>query len=356
MMHLPLAARAESASYRLPETQSVVIRVTALTKRFATRRRWRDLLSRTERRFTTALGGVSLDVRAGEIVGLLGPNGAGKTTLLKILSTLVLPDSGSAEIAGFDVLREPARARRVLAPVTADERSLDWRLSARENLRFFGVLHGLHGAVLEARVADLLAGVELSDAGEKLVGAFSSGMRQRLLIARALIARPQALLLDEPTRSLDPLAARAFRDFLRHEVAGRQGCAVLLATHDPDEALDLCDRIAILDRGLLRAAGTARELAREFGEERHRVWLSAWDTLTCARVAEDGLVLRRLPEYDTDGWVVAELDLPPEASAVDVLSRLIAAGLPVGRFEKVQPTVADLMERVLRHRSATSDA
>jgi ABC-2 type transport system ATP-binding protein len=299
---------------------------------------------------------VSLDARAGEIVGLLGPNGAGKTTLLKILSTLVLPDAGTAQIAGIDVVRDPARARRVLAPVTADERSLDWRLSARENLRFFGVLHGLHGTALQQRVSDLLAGVELLDAGDKLVGAFSSGMRQRLLIARALLSQPQALLLDEPTRSLDPLAARAFRDFLRQEVAGRQGCAVLLATHDPDEALDLCDRIAILDKGLLLAVGTAPELTRELGEERYRLWLSAWDPNAAAYLAESGLTLRRLPEYDTEGWIVAELDLPANANTVDVLAQLLAAGLPVGRFEKVQPTVADLMERVLRQRSATRHA
>jgi ABC-2 type transport system ATP-binding protein len=356
MMRLPTAA-GEIASYRASASEPAVIRVEGLTKRYAARRRWRDLLShRGPRRFATALNGVSLNAHAGEIVGLLGPNGAGKTTLLKILSTLVLPDAGVAEIAGFDVVRDSARARRVLAPVAADERSLDWRLSARENLRFFGVLHGLHGDALQQRVAELLAGVELVDAGDKLVGAFSSGMRQRLLIARALLSRPQALLLDEPTRSLDPLAARAFRDFLRHEVAGRQGCAVLLATHDPDEALDLCDRIAILDKGHLLAAGTARELTREFGEERYRLWLTSWDIAACARFAELGPVLRRSPEHDTEGWVVAEVDLPADASTVDVLARLLAVGLPVGRFEKVQPTVADLMERVLRQRSSTSHA
>ena len=356
-MRLPTTARSETPSYRSVGAAPVVISVGELTKRFVARRPWRDMMSRAvTRTFTTALGGVSLEARAGEIVGLLGPNGAGKTTLLKILSTLVLPDSGTAQIAGFDVVREPARARRVLAPVTADERSLDWRLSARENLRFFGVLHGLHGVAMHQRISDLLAGVELLDAGDKLVGAFSSGMRQRLLIARALLSRPQALLLDEPTRSLDPLAARAFRDFLRHEVAHRQGCAVLLATHDPDEALDLCDRIAILDKGHLLAIGAARELAREFGGERYRAWLGSWDAGACARLEVEGLMLRRVPEYDTDGWVIAELDLPAETSTVDVVAQLVGAGLSLGRFEKVLPTVADLMDRVLRQRRATTGA
>ena len=357
MMRLPLAASAESTGYRASAGAPVVIRIEGLTKRFAVRRGWRRMLLRPrERRVTTALGGVSMVARAGEIVGLLGPNGAGKTTLLRILSTLVLPDAGSAHIAGFDVVRDPARARRVLAPVAADERSLEWRLSARENLRFFGALHGLTGETLRTRVSELLAGVELDDAGDKLVGAFSSGMRQRLLIARALLSRPQALLLDEPTRSLDPLAARAFRDFLRREVAGRQGCAVLLATHDPDEALGLCDRIAILDKGRVLATGTAQTLAREFGEERYRVWMSEWNAPASVRLARRGLVLHRIPEHDSDGWVVAELDLRGDPSPVDVLADLIAGGVRVGRFEKVLPTVAELMERVLRHRRPTVDA
>jgi ABC-2 type transport system ATP-binding protein len=344
-------------AYDAAAVHAPVIRVEGLTKRYTARRRWTELLAgRRARRITTALGGVSLDVRPGEIVGLLGPNGAGKTTLLKILSTLVLPDAGVAEIGGIDVVRDPARARSVLAPVTADERSLDWRLSARENLRFFGVLHGMHGDALQRRITELLEGVELVEAGDKLVGAYSSGMRQRLLIARALLSRPRALLLDEPTRSLDPLAARAFRDFLRHEVSGRHGCAVLLATHDPDEALDLCDRIAILDKGQLLAVGTARELTREFGDERYRVWLAAWDAAASVRLAREGLVLTRAPQHDSDGWVVAEVDLPPQASSVDTLAHLVAAGLPVGRFEKMMPTVADLMERVVHRRSARADA
>ena len=356
-MSLPARVESRRESYDALTAEAAVIRVNGVTKQFLSRRTWREMLSpRVPRRTTVALRDVSVDVRPGEIVGLLGPNGAGKTTLLKILSTLVLPNAGSAEIAGFDVVREPARARRVLAPVTADERSLDWRLSARENLRFFGVLHGMRGDALAHRVTEVLQGVELTDTGDKLVGAFSSGMRQRLLIARALLSRPRALLLDEPTRSLDPLAARAFREFLRQEVSRRQGCAVLLATHDPDEALDLCDRIAILDKGSLLALGTARELTDRFGEERYRVWLTRWDSVATARLADRGLALRRIPEHDSDGWVVVELVLDRAASSADALSAIVTAGLPVGRFEKVLPTVADLMERVLRDGSPASHA
>src|SRR5690606_25256479 len=131
--------------------------------------------------------------------------------------------------------------------------------------------HGLRGREAEARVGELLRVVALADTGEKMVGSFSSGMKQRLLIARALLSRPRILLLDEPTRSLDPLSARDFRAFLREEIAGQQGCSVILATHSAEEALNLCDRLAVLRKGELLAIGPAEELARRYGEERYRL-------------------------------------------------------------------------------------
>ena len=316
-----------------------------VVKRFAPRRRWLDVL-KPRPADGIALNGVTLSVGDGEIVGLLGPNGAGKTTLLKILSTLVIPDAGRVEIAGVDILEQPARARGLLSPVAADERSLEWRLSARENLRFYGALHGLRGNALNARIEEVLGAVELDTAVTRMVGGFSSGMRQRLLIARGLLPRPRVLLLDEPTRSLDPLAARAFRDLVRHELAGRQGCTVLLATHDPDEALDLCDRVAIMDRGRIVALGTPAQLAHEFAEQRYRLWMRPVGRSIQQALATSDLCVRRITELDTEEWVVLELDLTPSADGVvEVLARLVQQGLPIGRFEKVQPTVADLMAR-----------
>ena len=326
------------------------VSIQGLRKRFPVARHWlRALRHPREREYNVALDGVTLEVEAGEIVGLLGCNGAGKTTLLKILSTLVTPDAGTAEVAGFDVRRDPARVRRALAPVTADERSLDWRLSSRENLRFFGALHGFRGAELARRVEEVLAVVELLDAGERQVGTFSSGMKQRLLVARGLLSRPAVLLLDEPTRSLDPLAARSFRAFLRRQITGGGGTA-LLATHSADEALELCDRVAVLGEGRVLALGTPAELARGFGDERFRAWTRAPEHAAFSQLRAGGVEVRLSPEPPVDGWSVVELDLrgggPGRAAAV--LAALVAGGVEVGRFEKVELSLAELIERVVR--------
>ena len=165
-----------------------------LTKRFRTRR---SLAAALRRPFATgapvaALRDVSLAVAPGELFGVLGPNGAGKSTLFKVLATLVLPDAGCAEVMGLDVAADADDVRRLVATVWADERSLYWRLSARENLRLFGVLHGLRGAEASRQADEALAVVGLADTGARLAGQLSTGMRQRLLIARALLAAPRA--------------------------------------------------------------------------------------------------------------------------------------------------------------------
>jgi ABC-2 type transport system ATP-binding protein len=202
--------------------------------------------------------------------------------------------------------------------------------------------------------------VELADAGEKMVGRFSSGMKQRLLIARALLARPRVLLLDEPTRSLDPISARRFRGFLREEISGRQGCTVLLATHNTEEALELCDRVGVLDHGELLAVGTAGELAAEIGEDRYRVW-----TRSPAHPAFDAVGARHLGRGvapreggPTAGWTPVDLDIPGGAErAAEVLALLVDSGVSVSGFERVRLSLADLIERIVeRRRRGSSDA
>ena len=196
----------------------------------------------------TALDGVDLDVGGGEIVALLGPNGAGKSTLLRILCTTMLADGGEARVCGTDVAADPAAARRRLGVMIGDERSLYWRLSGRRNLSFFAALHGIDRAAAEAAASELLATVELTAAADKPVGEYSSGMRARLSLARALLGAPPVLLLDEPTRSLDPIAARSFRATAA-ALARDRGAAVLLATHDLHEAVALAGRVVVLAGG-----------------------------------------------------------------------------------------------------------
>ncbi len=199
-------------------------------------------------RSVQALDGVSLDVEPGDVVALLGPNGAGKSTLIRTLGTTVLPDAGTATVAGYDVVRDAVGARRSTGLVIGDERSHYWRLSGRRNLAFFAALAGMSRREAAARTARLMDEVGLADAADRPVLGYSSGMRARLSLARALLADPPVLLLDEPTRSLDPLAASRFRE-IAARLADRRRAAVLFATHDLHEAAAVAARILVLSAG-----------------------------------------------------------------------------------------------------------
>ena len=198
----------------------------------------------------SALRGIDLTVSRGEIVALLGPNGAGKTTLLRILGTTVLPDAGQASVVGYDVVSEAGAVRRRIGLMLGDERSWYWRLSGRENLEFFAILQGLSRRRARLRGAELLDDVGLTEAAERRFDGYSSGMRARLSLARALITNPPVLLLDEPSRNLDPSAAADFRATLQ-QFANQRGTAVLLATHNLHEAAAVAGRVVGLVRGRL---------------------------------------------------------------------------------------------------------
>lgn len=195
----------------------------------------------------------------------------------------------------------------------------------------------------------MLEVVGLTDAGEKLVGAFSSGMKQRLLIGRALLSRPRVLLLDEPTRSLDPLVARDLRRFLRSEVAERQGCTVLLATHNADEALELCDRVGVLHRGRLLAVGTVEELSHRVRVGQYRLVARPEAREPLAALARSGRVAKLTEaDADEDGWLWFELQIPGGAEAASqVVAEVVGSGAAMSRFERMQPSLADLLERIV---------
>jgi ABC-2 type transport system ATP-binding protein len=213
---------------------------------------------------TRALWEVTLTVARGELVVLVGPNGSGKTTLLKVLSGLILPTSGSVRVLGMDPVRQAEEVKARVGLITGDERSFYWRLSAAENLRFFATLYGLHGEAARVRVAWVLDLLQIEEPGRK-VGVLSAGMKQRLAIARGMLADPAVLLMDEPTRHLDPPTARQVQRFIRHELVERQGKTVLYATHSVHEAASLADRVAVLRSGRLAAMGTLSELAQFVG-------------------------------------------------------------------------------------------
>jgi ABC-type multidrug transport system ATPase subunit len=307
-----------------------------------------------ERRFIDVLRGVTLEIGAGEFFGLLGPNGAGKTTLFKILSTLVSADRGDASVGGASVRTQPHRVRGMLTPVIADERSLSWRLTGEQNLLLFAALYGLRSGEASRRARDLLEIVGLTEAASRMVAGYSSGMRQRLLIARALLSRPAVLLLDEPTRSLDPVSARDLRCFLRDEVATRHGCTVLLATHDADEAFDLCDRLAVLHRGHVVASGTAPELADLAGARRYRAVVhTAEHERAVAALASGGWSgFTRADNVATD-WCAVEADAYATPSdTAHLVDRMVSDGVRLAEFSRVPISLADLVERLVARGAA----
>ena len=325
------------------------LRITELTKRFTSRGSIVDLMRGRGNTVSTAVDRVSFDVHVGEIFGVLGPNGAGKTTIFKMLSTTVLPDDGTATIGGNDLWLDPARVRRNLASVSSDERSLNWRLSARENLLLFAALQHVPREDVNQRVASMLEIVGLESVGRKMVAAFSSGMRQRLLIARALLSRPRVLLLDEPTRALDPISAQEFRAFLRHELIERQRCTIVLATHNADEALGFCDRVVVLNRGRVLATGPATELASRYGEERYRIVTADPDHPSFARLESAGLIRRRAVPVRANGeWYVVECAISGDPSCTaHVLRLLLESGVRVARLERSDLSLAELISRII---------
>jgi ABC-2 type transport system ATP-binding protein len=301
---------------------------------------------------------VTLDVAAGEIFGLLGPNGAGKTTIFKMLATMIAADTGTAIVAGHDIARNPSSVRERLAIVPADERSLNWRLTAAQNLDLFAALQHVPRRECASRVARVLATVGLGDSGMKRVSEFSSGMRQRLLIARALLTDPKILLLDEPTRTLDPLSAQELRRFLREQLAATNGCTILLATHNTDEAFSFCDRVAVLNRGHVLAVGAARMLAARYGDERYRLLLRGAVDGALGSLEAAGLLRRAGTVTDgSEGWKNVECQIAGEADGTaTVLHALIDRGVEVARLERIDTSLAELIARIITANGKACDA
>ena len=205
-----------------------------------------------------ALEGLSIEINQGEVYGLLGPNGAGKTTLVKVLSTILLPTAGSASIMGLDVEREFKAVRRLIGIVFGGDRGLYPWISGRDNLDYWAALYKVPAAIARKRIAELVERVGLADRIDDRVETYSRGMKQRLHLARGLVAGARVLFLDEPTTGMDPIAARDFRSLVKELQA--EGTTILITTHDMAEAEAVCDRVALIDHGQLVAMETPATL------------------------------------------------------------------------------------------------
>ncbi|ASO18776.1 ABC-2 type transport system ATP-binding protein [Actinoalloteichus hoggarensis] len=301
---------------------SPALEIHDLTRVYATR-------GRPDRR---ALDRISATFSAARVHGLLGPNGAGKTTLCRIVSTVLLPTDGRATVLGHDVVRDARAVRQRIGVVFGGDRGLYGRLTATENLRFWAALHGVPGRVARTRVPALLDRVGLLDRADVRVETFSRGMKQRLHLARGLVADPPLLLLDEPTVGMDPISALEFRELVR--ALRSEGRTILLTTHDMAEAEAVCDSITFVDGGRIVGSGTPAE-ARSWLDTGRRIEVRDLEPAAAVRLAEEsarlpGVVVEPLPEpSDRAGagtaptTVVLRVETPDVA---DVLTRLVAAG------------------------------
>jgi len=295
---------------------SVAVLAENLTKVYVKRRSLREMALHPFRRAEriTALQDISLETRAGEIYGLLGPNGAGKTTFLKILAGLVLPSAGRAVVGGVDVARDDRAVKRSIGFVTSDERSFYWRLTGRENLDFFARLYGLRSAEAHSTSAGLLKVMDMESIADRSFMSYSTGMKQRLAIARALLHDPPILCLDEPTRSLDPIAAKHLRRFVVDRLNRERGKTVLLATHNLQEAEEMCGRIVVLDRGRVLRQGSVTGITTGLpGRDHYILTVRGLDAppsdprWRCALERHEDGILRLSAEVDRDGRAFSDL-------------------------------------------------
>jgi ABC-2 type transport system ATP-binding protein len=284
-------------------------------------RRLRAFFRRPVKDPVEALRDVSFEVETGEIFGLIGRNGAGKTTLTKIVATLVQPTTGSVAVRGHDSVTDDENVRREIGLATAEERSFYWRLTSEQNLLFFARLHGLSDRVAKQRIRELFTQLELDEVARRRFGELSTGNKQRLAVARAMLATPPVLLLDEPTRSLDPLAAARMREMIRLLAQQDPPVTIFLTSHNLSEVETLCGRVAVISRGRIRAIDTPKNLRDlSSGSETVTITIASGEKISFTREHDDNLLDEKIRELQSRGERIVDIETE-RATLLDVLER-----------------------------------
>lgn len=305
--------------------------------------------------FVEALRGVSLQISEGEVFGLLGPNGAGKTTLIKILCTLVIHDEGQAFVHGFDVKKQSTEVLKNLQAILPESRGFDWRLTGRQNLEFFALLYGVRDKEAKERIDYLLDFTGLKDRADDGYQRYSTGMQRKLLLCRALLRNTPTLLFDEPTAGLDPASAAEFRSMLREKLARGEGKTILISTHNLNEAEDICDRVAILNRGKILACDTPTNVQRLMFDKR-----TLKVTFTGAGEGQPFqemlTVLKSIPGVDSlipnishDNTILGiSLRGSTDMDISAILEVIVKSGRKIGEINTEEPTLEDVFMHLTR--------
>ena len=318
-----------------------------------------NVLRNRKRNYIEALRGIDLQIKKGEVFGLLGPNGAGKTTLIKILCTLVIHDEGEAYVSGFDVKKEPAQVVKNLQAVLPESRGFNWRLTGKQNLSFYALLYGIPDKVARERVSYLLDLTGLKDRANDGYQQYSTGMQRKLLLCRALLRNTPVLLFDEPTAGLDPTAAADFRSLVRDKLAREEGTTVMLSTHNLNEAQDICDRIAILDKGKITACDTPSKIQLTimdekvfnitfidavFNDEESRKMATALEAIAGVHSAT--------PDIDRErNFRGLSLRLDKGIDLSGILEVILKNGLKISSINTTEPSLEDAFMAITRRRT-----
>ena len=322
------------------------LEVVGIHKAFRRSSGWRDAFRSPQR--VPALRGVDFVIRPGEIFGLLGPNGAGKTTLVKIISGLVLPDEGTVLVGGADRTRDERASRGTIGVVYGDERTFNWRLTVRDNLMFYAQLYSIPSDVGRRRIEHLLRLVGLEDAGDRRMMAFSSGMRQRAAIARGLLHDPAVVLMDEPTRTLDPVGSHTLHELVRRRIAD-EGRTVLVATNIMSEAEALCHRLMLLHGGVAVLEGTVAEIRARYrpGALYHFLVTGDEGAEPACVQALPGVLNVEAVAAGAGAWELAVLLAEPGFSLPTVIRALLDCGLDIASVAHQEPSLDEIFRTVV---------
>jgi ABC-2 type transport system ATP-binding protein len=298
-----------------------------------------------------AVNQVNLKVNRGEIFGLVGPNGAGKTTLIKMLTTLLLPTSGTANIAGYDVIHSAYHVRKLVGLVTSNERSFFWRLTGRQNLDFFASLYHIPRKISKERIAALFELLGLIKVADKRFDSYSTGMKQRLSIARGLLSKPNIIFMDEPTKGVDPIGTNEIIEIIKNQIVREWNSTLLITSHNLREIERLCNRIAIMNNGRIIAVGTLDELhAKTKCVDTYRMTVHDILKERLERIIKKAEALDPIRLMNSDSAIELEVNFKQGSNGFSrILKSIIIEGGTISKCTQVSNSFDDIFQTLVQN-------